>query len=199
MKTDRFSDIIRRKLESIRPEFTEKDWTRMQATLQQAGPPQPGSAGTGHPFGGSVWSTHPWLMAAASVGTVALVSFSIWQRSEINQLRQTIGQLKQKPDSTQRAPISPELERPTLSQTGGANRTAPMQGEQPMSASAQTQGFSGKRDTVYITRYVNDPSHSRLDATDERAIHRMEPRPTNDTWKRVVPLFRQVHHADKMT
>ncbi|MVM32622.1 hypothetical protein GO755_21455 [Spirosoma sp. HMF4905] len=177
MKTDRFSDIIRRKLESIRPEFTEKDWARMQATLQQAGPPQPGSAGTGQPFGGSVWSAHPWLMAAASVGTVALVSFSIWQRSEINQLRQTIGQLKQKPDSAQVAPMSPELARPTLSQTDGSSSSASAQNHESTVASTQPQGFSGQRDTVYITRYLPEPSRSRLESIDERTSHRTEAPP----------------------
>ncbi len=84
MKTDRFSDIIRRKLESIRPEFTDKDWTRMQASLQQAMPPPPGSPTTGTPFSGGTWSGSSWLLAAATVSTVVLIAFSLWQRSEIN-------------------------------------------------------------------------------------------------------------------
>lgn len=173
MKTDRFSDIIRRKLESIRPEFTEKDWVRMQATLHQASPPQPGSASTGQPFGGSVWSSHPWLMAAASVGTAALISFSVWQRSQISDLQKTIGQLKQKSDSTRVSPTSPGLERPSLSQTDVSTRSATSPANESISGSNQ-QALSTKRDTVYITRYVTEPPHSRLEGTDERSRRGME-------------------------
>ncbi|QMW06597.1 hypothetical protein [Spirosoma foliorum] len=171
MKTDRFSDIIRRKLESIRPEFTEKDWTRMQATLQQASPPLPGSAGAGQPFSGSVWSTHPWFMAAASVGTAALISFSVWQRSQISDLQKTVGQLKQKSDSTQVAPMSPAQEQPTLAKAD--NAVQPSQNQE----SAAAQNISGQRDTVYITRYVQVPSRSQFDHSEERHDVRTETPP----------------------
>ncbi|GAB4014063.1 hypothetical protein GCM10028808_35280 [Spirosoma migulaei] len=177
MKTDRFSDIIRRKLESIRPEFTEKDWTRMQATLQQASPPQPGSGGTGQPFSQSIWSSHPWLMAAATISTVVLVAFSIWQRAEINNLRQAIGQLKQKPDSTQAAPTLPGQEQSTLSQTEGARQPLPVQSRESMPSLNQKQGISGERDTVYITRYVTPPARSRSETVDERALQGTETPP----------------------
>lgn len=149
----------------------------MQATLQQASPPQPGSAGTGQPFSQSIWSSHPWLMAAATVSTVVLVAFSIWQRAEINNLRQTIGQLKQKPDSTQVAPTIHGQEQPTLSQTDGARQTMPKSGNESMPGLNQKHGFSGERDTVYITRYVTPPTRSRSETVDERALQGTETPP----------------------
>ncbi|GAB4034185.1 hypothetical protein [Spirosoma jeollabukense] len=161
MKTDRFSDIIRRKLESIRPEFSEKDWAKMQSTLQQATMPQPGSSGTGQPVTGSIWSTHPWMMAAATVSTVALVTLGIWQRREINELRQTVGQLnKQQVQSTQK-PAEQKLPgdaRPDLTNASGLR---PKDADASSTPSRQIDRQSVRPDTVYINRYVAVPSPSR--------------------------------------
>ncbi|GAB3941394.1 hypothetical protein GCM10028805_04560 [Spirosoma harenae] len=179
MKTDRFSDIIRRKLESIRPEFTEKDWARMQATLQQAGPPQSGPSATGQPFSGGVWAGKSWLLAAASVSTVALIAFSIWQRSEINHLQKTIGQLKQKAVTKQITPASAEQDRPTLSQSGTPNQPNTVSGSPAESVPAPTQReeLATSHDTVYITRYVPMPETRRMNSVGDRSLQRTETPP----------------------
>lgn len=166
MSTDRFSDIIRRKLESIRPEFTEKDWTRMQATLQQAGPPQAGPTAAGKPFSGGVWAGQPWLLAAASVSTALLIAYSIWQRTEINHLRETIGQLKKQPVTNQAAPKSVAAEPPVVSQTEGTHQPSQRQESMPMPASKEE--LASRHDTVYITRYITVPAQPRLDPTRDR-------------------------------
>ncbi|GAB4024157.1 hypothetical protein [Spirosoma gilvum] len=166
MSTDRFSDIIRRKLESIRPEFTEKDWTRMQATLQQAGPPQADPTATGKPFSGGVWTGHPWLLAAASVSTALLIAYSVWQHNEINHLQETIGQLKKQPATNQTAPKSVETDRPMVSQTEGAHQ--PAQRHESLTTSTPKEELATRHDTVYITRYITIPSQPRLEPMRDR-------------------------------
>lgn len=172
MKTDRFSDIIRRKLESIRPEFTDKDWTRMQASLQQAMPPQPGSPTVGTPFSGGVWSGSSWLLAAASVSTVVLIAFSIWQRSEINTLREAVGQLKQQSVATQPAQSSTTPDSPTLSKRDSQYRSLPAP---ETGADVDTeQSLPGNRDTAASTRSDALPNSVRQETTEERSTSRMD-------------------------
>ncbi|GAB2561231.1 hypothetical protein [Spirosoma areae] len=185
MKTDRFTDIIRRKLESIRPEFTEKDWTRMQATLRQAAPqpsdsPQAGAPGAGQPFSGGIWLAQPWLLAAATVSTVLLIAFSVWQRREINHLRGTIGQLTEHPSAQpvtkSTAADTPASNSPTVAHTDGGSRAE----QNPAFSSSKPQAGapSIQRDTVYITRYGTVPSHDQVDgATSNRVAKRTETPP----------------------
>ncbi|GAB3809362.1 hypothetical protein GCM10028819_50770 [Spirosoma humi] len=183
MKTDRFSDIIRRKLESIRPEFSEKDWARMQSSLQ-TGIPQPGIPPSGNPFSGSIWTAKPWLMAAAAVGAVVLVSYGFWQHNEINRLRQTIGQLSKRPTqqtaSTQLTPSVPATDTMAATQ---ATEKQPQAGNQALLTSADTKtGRRGERDTVYVTRYVSVPSRSHVvPPEDDRSVDRSE-KPTGQRY-----------------
>ncbi|GAB3557208.1 hypothetical protein [Spirosoma fluminis] len=161
MKTDRFTDIIRRKLESIRPEFSENDWLRMQATLQQASPPQPSPAGNGPSPIAHSWTAQPWLMAAAAISTVALITLSVWQRREITQLRETIAQANQQ-TSTAPAPTPANIgnrpaersEQQELSTDGLHSKAAPVT---PSRENQLEQTVRSDRDTVYITRYVPMP------------------------------------------
>ncbi|AUD00695.1 hypothetical protein [Spirosoma pollinicola] len=176
MKTDRFSDIIRRKLESIRPEFSEKDWTRMQSSLQ-TGLPQPATPPSGHPFSGGIWSAKPWLMAAATVSAVVLVGYSFWQHQEINQLRQTMGQLHKQP-THQTAPKQPALaapgtDTPTVTQ---AEEKQPQASREELPTTSDTKvAQRGQRDTVYITRYIAVPSKSHVvPPENERSVDRLE-------------------------
>jgi len=82
MKPDTFTELIRRKLESVRPDFTERDWARMQRSLHQAGlSGPPGGAG-------GMLTGQSWLLVAAGVGTAVLLTLAVWQRAEINDLRQ---------------------------------------------------------------------------------------------------------------
>ncbi|MFD2933730.1 hypothetical protein [Spirosoma flavum] len=175
MKTDRFTDIIRRKLESIRPEFSEKDWTRMQASLQ-TGIPQPGSPTTGQPFSGGMWAAKPWLMAAATISTVVLVTFSFWQRREINNLRQTISQLNKHPTHQtslgQPDLVASKTNAPELTRSQGVR---PQTGQQPTASSENYAALPRQRDTIYITRNVAVPSRSQsVRPEEERVIERSE-------------------------
>ena len=163
MKTDRFTDSIRRKLESIRPEFTEKDWSKMQKSLHQANLSQPGSSPAGHPFSGGMWTAKSWLLAAASVSTVVLIAFSMWQRREITQLRQTLGQ--QNPQSTRSAipersdrSVPTPVDSPAL--THARIRQNQPNGALPAASDNKTAS-QPRPDTVYIDRYVAVPSPVR--------------------------------------
>lgn len=182
MKTDRFSDIIRRKLESIRPEFSEKDWAKMQSTLQQANMPQPGSSGTGQPVTGSIWSSHPWMMAAATVSTVALVTLGIWQRHEINELRQTVGQLNKQQVQSAQKPAEQKLPGDARPDLTNANGLRPKDADESSTLSRKIDRQSVRPDTVYINRYVAVPSPSRSQSAvpDEASLKQRIALPTQE-------------------
>src|SRR5688572_27315194 len=60
MKTNKFENTIRQKLESIEPDFQEQDWAKMQSYMQAHTPP-------------TFWQQHSsWIgyAAAASITTV---------------------------------------------------------------------------------------------------------------------------------
>ena len=169
MKADRFSDSIRRKLESIRPEFTEKDWTRMQSTLHQATPPHPGPSVTS---GGSMGAGHPWLLAAATVSTVVLMAVSVWQWRQINSLRQATEQLRQQNPAAQ---TTPRQEVPVLTGTGSLQK--PETSQNAPVAPVPEQAAIRPRDTVYITRRVAVPQQTDVEPTKERSVQRTESPP----------------------
>ncbi|WP_420148339.1 hypothetical protein, partial [Spirosoma sp.] len=181
MKTDRFTDIIRRKLESIRPEFTDKDWARMQDTLKNANLSTPPSAN--QPFSGSVWSGQSWLLAAASISTVALIGFSIWQQREINQLRQTVGQLHQQsvsaPASTSANSGAHAPDRPGVARINEA--TPSVQNQAATTTANRNEGQAIRPDTVYITRYVEKPLSPR---SEQRSDNRLNQRPETSAEQR---------------
>ena len=176
MKTDRFSDSIRRKLESIRPDFSEKDWARMQATLLKhpitppSGSPTAGSPTPFQPVATSMWSAQPWLMAAAAASTVVLLSVAIWQQKQINQLHQTVSQLSRQRTATQPNPATHETITPdavalpadqqtarrTEIQPGALNQPGPA--DRSIGATDSKKMSSGRPDTVYVTRYVPVPA-----------------------------------------
>ncbi len=132
----------------------------MQATLHQAGPPQASPTETGKPFSGGAWTGQPWLLAAASVSTALLIVYSVWQRTEINHLRETIGQLKKQPASNQIAPKSVERDRPVASQAEGTHQ--PSQRHESLTTPAPKEELVTRHDTVYITRYITAPAQPRL-------------------------------------
>ena len=166
METDPFSDSIRRKLESIRPDFEEKDWKRMQATLQQATPPPSDLPTTPHPFTVSRWSARPWLMAAATVSAIVLVSFAAWQRAQISDLRQTVSQLRQQ-QATRPRQAPPETAAPNAvplpldTQTvrrGEPTREPTVNPLTPSANRSADPSIASRPDTVYVTRYVPVPA-----------------------------------------
>ncbi len=181
MKTDRFTDIIRRKLESIRPEPTDKDWARMQATLNDANLSQPNPPGPSNPFSGGIWSSgKSWLLAAASVSTVVLIAFSMWQQREINQLRQTIATVQ--PQGTNSStPASPSVTsgepiRPDVAHSDGV--VSPKHPEEALTSANRNESQPVRPDTVYITRYVPVPSRAKPDVrTGNRSGQRLETPP----------------------
>ena len=183
MNTDRFSDSIRRKLESIRPDFSEKDWKRMQATLQQATPPPPGSLPASQPFTGSAWSAQPWLLAAAAVSTVVLVSLAVWQRNQIADLRQTVSQLTKqqmiRPGQTPAETATPNAIalRPNQ-KTARRSETRPGSRNQPTD---RNQPTASQPDTVYVTRYVAVPAQPAKRVEPERAMANAQPQQRQST------------------
>ncbi len=157
MKPDTFTELIRRKLESIRPDVTERDWTRMQRSLQQAGlsgPPGAPLAGAG--------SMPSWLLTVAGIGTAALLAVTVWQRSEINTLRQKL----------------------TQQTTTPATATAPA----TLNDAEKLVDAPPRPDTVYLTRYVpvepaDRPQRGETNRSDpsgsvsKRAVPRLVPVP----------------------
>lgn len=83
MKPDDFSDQIRRKLESVEPEFQEKDWTRMQQAL-------------GHSTPVFAIGTRTGLLAAASIAAIVAFGGVAYQQYHTNQqLREQVQTLEQ--------------------------------------------------------------------------------------------------------
>lgn len=137
----------------------------MQASLQ-TGMPQPAASTPGQPFGSTMWTAKPWLMAAAAVSAVVMVTFGYWQQREINQLRDTISQLK-KPATHQSINRQPK---PTPPETTEPTKTKPVENEPDFNTNS-TPGnniaHQQPRDTVYITRYIAVPSKSQVVPPDE--------------------------------
>lgn len=169
MKTDRFSDSIRRKLESIRPDFSEKDWQRMQATLQQATPPPSGSPTAPQPWAGSAWSAQPWLMAAAAVSTVVLISLAIYQRNQITHLQQTVRQLSGKQTTRPRPTTDePALPNAVALAPNRPNPRAETRPGTPQPSAGRGVQAATQPDTVYVTRYVAPPARPAPVQTAQR-------------------------------
>lgn len=82
MKTDKFDDSIRRKLESIEPAFREKDWSQMQSYMHQHAP------STALPV------VTRWLLpSSAAAAIVALLVTTVWQYRTNQELRQSVSSL----------------------------------------------------------------------------------------------------------
>lgn len=97
MKPDDFSDQIRRKLESVEPEFREKDWTRMQQAL-------------GHSTPVFAFGAKTTLLAAASIVAVMAFGGVAYKQYQANQqLQQQVWRLNQTVKSLrQSAILTPE-------------------------------------------------------------------------------------------
>lgn len=83
MKTDKFEKTIRRKLESITPEFHEDDWTKMQNYMNAHTPP-------------TFWQQYSsWLgYAAAATVTTVMAFMYVNQLSQNNHLLSDVKQLQ---------------------------------------------------------------------------------------------------------
>ncbi|MDQ6479765.1 hypothetical protein [Dyadobacter sp. LHD-138] len=83
MKTDKFEKTIRRKLESITPDFHEDDWTKMQNYMHAHTPP-------------TFWQQYSsWLgYAAAATVTTVMAFMYVNQLSQNNHLQSDVKQLQ---------------------------------------------------------------------------------------------------------
>lgn len=164
----------------------------MQTTLRDANLSQPNAPGANNPFSGGVWSGgKSWLLAAASISTVALIAFSIWQQREINQLRQTIGQLH--PQSTNQPAAgssnlaSEEQVRPDVAHSGQA--TPSRSGQESTTSANRNESQAVRPDTVYITRYVPVPSRAKPDVRNEERFSQRVETPTDQRYSTEKPVF----------
>ncbi|KAA9349374.1 hypothetical protein [Larkinella humicola] len=94
MKTDKFEENIRQKLEGIDPPFQETDWVHLRSVLRRNGVPSIGGAVT------------QWLVPMMSAATVAgLVILAVWQYRTNQKLAQTVHSLKDSVTILQQAPL----------------------------------------------------------------------------------------------
>ncbi|GAB3974894.1 hypothetical protein GCM10028806_31470 [Spirosoma terrae] len=155
MKTDRFADIIRRKLDSIRPEFSDREWEKMQATLTKAGVTPNIPVQTAHPFAGVAAK----LAVVGAIGTTVFLTTSIWQHYELKHLRQSLEQATNSVESVRTTDSSTNL--PI---TDHAATLPPLQNAQNGAHATEKivnvpeAAHSVRRDTVYIDRYVTVPT-----------------------------------------
>src|SRR5215217_7673042 len=93
MKTNKFEETIRRKLESIEPDFHETDWARMQNYMQVHKPP-------------TMWQQYgSWIgyAAAASVTTVMALLY-IGQLKQNNGLVADVKNLRHQIEAIEKTP-----------------------------------------------------------------------------------------------
>lgn len=93
MKIDKFENTIRRKLESITPEFHESDWSKMQQYMHANTPP-------------TFWQQYgSWLgYAAAAAVTSVMVFLYVNQLSQNNNLLADVKNLKSQIDNIKNTP-----------------------------------------------------------------------------------------------
>ncbi|UHG89390.1 hypothetical protein [Spirosoma oryzicola] len=176
MKTDRFADSIRRKLDSIRPEFSERDWKRMQASLNQASPSPGAPTPSAHPFAGYTAK----LAAAGLVGTAIFLSTTIWQHYELKHLHQTLQQVNQKVNTPTNN--APDQDQPSLASgsAGAQSEQLALQNQRPAGTTLPGEA-TVKRDTVYIDRYITVPaSPIRLRSTDNAQLANQQRRQSSN-------------------
>lgn len=104
MKTNRFDDILRRKLESIQPDFQDQDWEKWQAFRQHATP--------------GFWQTYGhWLgYAGATLTTAVMVVLYLHQSTQNEELLKEMQALRQQ--VTRQTPAGvPQAEPPKATAT----------------------------------------------------------------------------------
>lgn len=121
MKTNRFEEILRRKLESIQPDFQDQDWDKWQSFNQLHSPP-------------SFWQSYGhWLgYAVATLSTAVMVVLYVNQTTQNDTLMKELNSLKQQ------VALQPQPATPADSATYGGTE------------SRQAIPAAGKPDTVYI-------------------------------------------------
>ncbi|MCF0050054.1 hypothetical protein LXM25_08310 [Dyadobacter sp. LJ53] len=97
MKTNKFEDTIRWKLESIEPDFQEKDWANMQRYMRAQSPP-------------SFWQQHSsWIGYAAAASVSMVMAFMyVSQRTQNNHLTADVKKLQHQIEAIKNAPTLAE-------------------------------------------------------------------------------------------
>ncbi|MFC5411987.1 hypothetical protein ACFPMF_21870 [Larkinella bovis] len=95
MKTDKFEESIRKKLEGIDPPFRETHWVHLRSVLRRNGVPSIGSTAL------------PWAVPMLSAASVAgLLILTVWQYRTNQQLEKTVATLKDSVTILQQAPVT---------------------------------------------------------------------------------------------
>ncbi|MFD1140599.1 hypothetical protein ACFQ4C_05755 [Larkinella insperata] len=118
MKTDKFEESIRKKLEDIEPPYRESNWLTLRSFLRRNGVPSIGLTTT-------QWLT-PMLSAASVAGLIVL---SVWQYRVNQQLEQTVESLKDTVNLLQQAPPVAAVPKPD---TVYITREVPVPGLSPI-------------------------------------------------------------------
>lgn len=135
MKTDKFDDAIRQKLESIELPFRERDWAQMQSYMHRHGYPSPWS-------GAAQWFA-PMAAAAAITG---LIVATVWQYHTNQTLKQSVQKLNQtvaRLETTQATLIKQHHHTDTVYVLNSTKTTVPFEVAQPVGDQQATDQFKG--------------------------------------------------------
>ncbi|GHB56898.1 hypothetical protein [Persicitalea jodogahamensis] len=200
MKTKKFEEILRRKLESLKPDFQEQDWDKFQSFQQHAAP--------------SFWQTYGhWLGYAVAVLTTATVALLYLNQSRQNDaLLQEMRELREQivagaPAGQSGAGIdSVEAGSMPRGQFAGGERAVVhsdtvyvieprvVYRDRPRYENSTTQpgqtepsgsvAFeSGKNRDEHETKKSENPANNEGNSRKERAIKDLSPAPTEDLFQ----------------
>jgi hypothetical protein len=150
MKTNRFDEILRRKLESIKPDFQDQDWDKWQAFRQHATP--------------TFWQTYGhWLgYAVAALTTAVMVVLYIHQSEQNQDLLKEMQELKQQiTASSQEDQVALDS-----ASTGRLDLNA-QPSTKPFNLASTDTIYIVERQTVYLER------QSETEATEKPANRRI--------------------------
>ncbi len=158
MKTDKFDEAIRRKLESIEPAFRERDWGHMQSFMHRHGYPPAWTGAT------------TWLMPLAAAAAVTGVLLStIWQfhtNQELRQSIQTLSQTVARLETTQSQLIQSKTKKDTVYVTTFTQPVASPSANQVATSQPVLTGNSAIRSTGILP--VQTQRRERISPTDTR-------------------------------
>ncbi|MPR35583.1 hypothetical protein [Salmonirosea aquatica] len=176
MKTNRFDEILRRKLESIQPDFQDQDWDAWQAFRQHATP--------------TFWQTYGhWLgYAVATVTTAVMVVLYVNQSNQNQDLLKEMQALKQQLTTTDKS----SQVRSDSAASGGVSR-----GEVPLSSPLPDTVYVVECRTVYIERPPGIESTENVE--DARPVADPELRKTPDVSEKTGIAKNQRKQADNPT
>ncbi|RRB01186.1 hypothetical protein [Larkinella rosea] len=166
MKTDKFEENIRQKLEGIDPPFQESDWLHLRSFLRRNGIPSMG--------GGAA----QWLMPMLSAATVAgLVILTVWQYRTNQNLEQSVRTLRDSVTILQQLPVETPVAVAPKTDTVYITREVPVPGLVPISPKYRSD------DRTLAERLETNERESASDnanSTDEQSQGTGENRPRSN-------------------